>query len=241
MKRLYFILLVAGCFISCQEKVQEQKFVGNIASIYYESSLQPMSLKETWTWKDSLPSVIEYYNNDLIFSKLQYEYQGTQVSEININDDEATAKFTYNGSQLSNITYSYADGTIYKSIDFSYQNEKIASIKTIEDSTHYSEVQIEWQGNNIYKESYKTLEDSIESTFSYTYSYDDKINPYQNIFQTNMKWYEVFSENNVIQETITDDNNSSVSKYSYTYQETFPIQKSYTNGNFSYTYYFVYR
>lgn len=118
-------------------------------------------------------------------------------------------------------------------------NHILAKINSTKSGNMISTYKIEWAGKNISK----ITEDMSSDYFSFTviseYTYDNKRNPFKNLFSTTFN--ELYNANNVVKDSsiqtysLSDDVFHSYTEYQYTYEGDYPTSKTYLNNGNTYT------
>lgn len=193
---------------------------------------------------------IEYtYDGDKL-SKSTYYYKGSIIEEYVFKHDGkqiAEVEVTYYGrsrrnSRLMNEGYNPLRILLHEN---NYQTFKKA-IENLPTSRDLITIKLEWEKENVSKIEFT----SGSERYIFELKYDDMLNPLKNFFSLYPEVafcsgfdeeYDVyscsFSKNNIIELRYIEDDETEIYKYSYSYEDKFPIVKRYNYYDEEYDWY----
>lgn len=130
--------LAAGCTkdgkFNPSEKISSVYESFSTQSSFYDGEEWQSSTNETprykteqWTWDGKKLASIAYYGMDgTEGGTAKFEYDGSQLSKI--TQDGSVTTFTYDGSKVESATIKY-NGATFATIDFTHDGSKISEIK----------------------------------------------------------------------------------------------------------------
>ncbi len=188
-------------------------------------------------------SYIEYFYNSTMRQRLEFIYDGKNVSEI-IKTNYSSSDYKENKVLLSpaifriilpNLDVQSADRLLAR-INAESANKGTTTSPTKFETTT-SSIKFEWDGKNI---SRITFNDGAYRYYV-TYSYDNMKNPFKGLFDLDeFDFTGICSANNIVKETYIEDDYMEEYEYTYTYDGKVPSTKTYSHRDSDYAYSYTY-
>ncbi|NIG52746.1 hypothetical protein [Chitinophaga sp. Cy-1792] len=221
--------LLDSVYIESGNDVEYQNFIYNADS----------SLGKSY-WQQSSGNLLGYY----------YKYQNNRMAAVWLNykvgrsDSTEYATFTY----AANGTISTAMVQGYKySYEFDAQKQLVKKHTFGSDNSLQHTYTYTWQNSNLVKEVDSVFNGLDLKVNTYTYTYDNKINPYRMItaaafiVDEDMPLINLSANNIVKQEEVYYGNNYTYI-YNYTYNEkNYPLTCVTNNGHLDFKYRYIYK
>ena len=197
----------------------------------YQSDFEEKTLRERWTWNDDKIISIENYSELYDDHSYNFTYnEDDHVDEIIDPIENEKMVCFYNGNQISKLEYYYED-ELGKTDELVYSGNKIVQIAGT-DMSYYAV--ITWHGDNVSMIKYFEADECV---VEYSYSYDNKQNPYSGsntllalvLAKNNLEDFALMSKNNTTNKTTKYYLLPQEESYSYTYlyNNSYPTRKTY--------------
>ena len=178
---------------------------------------------------DKLDKVLEYWDNKESY-EYKFKYDGKKLLEIVVTEfpQDAAMAAMDRQSPLAYICSPDMAQTIAENWDCMVNTQMQHKAATL-----FCTISFEWTGKNISK---MTCDYQENGKFVYTYTYDDKINPFNGFLDLNLQNayqydYIYKSKNNI--KSMVEEGGKWFAIYEYTYEDKWPIAytKTTTNNN----------
>lgn len=211
---------------------------------------------QVWKWGGDVLSYIEYYDHDgNVLTTMVFGYdKDNRVEEITSSSSNEFFKYIYSGKYLEKVEYSRNENlictytfdrkdkniievnctTVSKSdvpmmanpfILFMPENFATALAKA-PSTKGTSTIKLTWDGKNVVEATMNTG----AQVQSFKWKYDNKNNPFVDFLRFGAITYsEMFSQNNVVEETESIDNNTKTTTYTYEYDGKYPVKRTHTD------------
>lgn len=212
--------------------------------------------KQIWKWGGSVLSYIEYFDtDDNVITTLVFGYdEDNRVEEITSSSSNEFFKYTYSGKYLDKVEYSVNEKLIC-TYTFVRKNKNIIEVNCTTASKSNvpmianpfvlfmpenvatalakapttkgtSTIKLTWDGKNVVEATMNTG----AQVQSFKWKYDNKVNPLLDFLRFGSCTYsDMFSQNNVVEETESLDNNTKTTSYTYEYVGKYPVKRTYTD------------
>lgn len=220
-----------------------------------EEASSTTAQKQVWKWGGSILSLIEYFDIDgNVITTLVFGYdEDNRVEEITSSSTNEFFKYTYSGKYLDKVEYSVNENLIC-TYTFTRKDKKIVEVNCTTTSKSdvamvanpfvlfmpekvatalakapttkgTSTIKLTWDGKNVVEATMNRG----EQVQSFKWKYDNKINPFLNFLRFGSYTYSnMFSQNNVVEEIESVDNNSKTTTFTYEYDGNYPVKRTYT-------------
>lgn len=213
--------------------------------------------QQIWKWGGDILSYIEYYDyNGNLLTTLVFGYdKDNRIDEIISSTSNESFKYTYSGKYLDKVEYSRNENLIC-TYTFVRKNKNIIEVNCATTSKSdvamvanpfvffmpekvatelakaptakgSSTIKLTWDGKNVVE---ATMNEG-EQVHSFKWKYDNKINPFESFLRFGSYTYsEMFSQNNVVEETESLNNISKTTTFTYKYEGKYPVERTYTEN-----------
>ncbi len=212
---------------------------------------------QIWRWGGDVLSYIEYFDHDgnvLTTLVLGYDKDNRIDGIVSSSSNESFA-YTYSGKYLDKVEYSVNEKLIC-TYTFVRKNKNIVEVNCTTASKSdvamvanpfvlfmpekvaaelakapttkgTSTIKLTWDGKNVVE----AVMNNGEQTHSFKWKYDNKINPFEDFMRFGVYTYsEMFSQNNMVEEIESIDNNSKTTTYTYEYNGKYPVKRTHTES-----------
>ncbi len=124
---LMFLATFTSCF---KDKDGEYKPKEKISRIFYDYG-DGKELREVWNWDNKLLKSIDHYSGGSLDWTEEFTYnKKDQVERVDCYAYGEYAEYTYDGSELSKVTY-YEDNSIELELSFKYDGKTMSEIEVM--------------------------------------------------------------------------------------------------------------
>jgi len=212
---------------------------------------------QVWKWGGDVLSYIEYFDHDgNVITTMVFGYdKDNRVEEITSSSSNEFFKYTYSGKYLEKVEYSRdeklictytfvrkdkniievncttaskSDVAMVANPFVLFMPENVAIALTKAPTTKgTSTIKLTWDGKNVVEATMNTG----AQVQSFKWKYDNKINPLLGFLRFGSSTYsDMFSQNNVVEETESFDNNTRTTTYTYEYDGKYPVKRTHTES-----------
>lgn len=219
--------------------VNNAKHLSKVTWIFDEgiySSLDTFTVVNKLTWSGNLLTNLDYYEEGELGYTVTFTYNNNgRLTEFVRYENRTTETFkcVYSGDRLSHIDVTGGNAEKY---DFFYDNE--GNLTKVLNDDGYFTFNLKWEEGNV-------VDEELESEGSHVYQYDNKKNPYDDIFAlwSILEEWEMhyLSANNLVRKQWNSlYGNVSIRSYTYTYDGDYPLTCTYSDTGGSGTIYYEY-